>query len=146
MSEFADGVVERYKADYDDELCISFSSDNQEVANVDTSHLGNALKNLIDNAIKYSVEKADISVACYKENNYICISVKDCGIGIPKEFRKRLFEKHFRVPTHKSLPRTGFGLGLSYVQIVAQAHGGDVTVKSEYKKGSEFIITLPLTK
>jgi len=145
VSAFVGGIVEHYKAE-DDKHIISFSSDTAEMVNIDRYHFGNALNNLLDNAIKYSGEKIDINVTCYKENDHICISVKDRGIGIPKEFQKYLFDKHFRVPVHKSLPCTGFGLGLCYVQIVANAHGGDVTVKSEYKKGSEFIITIPAKK
>ena len=143
VSEFVGSVVEQYKAD-NEKLNILFLSETNEIANIDRLHFCNALNNLIDNAIKYSEENAEIIVKCFKDNNYICISVRDCGIGIPKEFLKHLFEKHFRVPTNMSLPRTGFGLGLSYVMIVAKAHDGDVTVKSEYKKGSEFIITIPL--
>ena len=143
VSGFVGSIVEQYKAG-NDRLDISFSGDSMEMANIDKYHFGNALNNLIDNAIKYSEEKIDISVKCYKENDHICVSVRDCGIGIPKEFQKYLFDKHFRVPAHKSLQRTGFGLGLCYVQIVAKAHGGYVNVKSEYKKGSEFIITIPL--
>ena len=142
VSEFVGGVVEQYKTDYDN-LNISFLSNTEELSNIDQFHFCNALTNLIDNAIKYSGEKVEIAVTCYEKNNYICISVRDDGIGIPKEFMKYLFDKHFRVPDHKSLPRTGFGLGLSFVMIVAKAHGGDVTAKSEYKKGSEFIISIP---
>jgi Signal transduction histidine kinase len=145
VSEFVNSIIEQYKED-NDRLCISFPGDAEVIAKIDKCHFGNALSNLIDNAIKYSGENVDISVTCKKENENISISVMDCGIGIPKEFQKYLFDKHFRVPEHKSLPCTGFGLGLCYVQIVAKAHGGDVTVKSEYKKGSEFIITIPLQK
>jgi signal transduction histidine kinase len=139
-------LVDRYNAD-DDEYKIRFSSENSlDTATIDAFHFGNAVINLIDNAVKYSEEKPDICVRCYDEDGKICVSVKDRGVGIPREYMRYLFEKNFRVPERKSLRRYGFGLGLYYVKIVAKAHGGEVKAKSVYGKGSEFTLMLPAIK
>ena len=142
LCEYIGDIVDQYNAD-NEGLNILFICDIKGMIKIDRLHFENVVMNLIENAIKYSEEKPEICVVCYSEDGYICISVKDSGIGIPKEYMSRIFEKNFRVPESKSLRRYGFGLGLNYVKIVVEAHGGKVMVKSEYKKGSEFIIMIP---
>lgn len=143
VCEYVCSIIEQSYMDGDHEVRFSCAS-NVGMAKVNRLHFGNAVRNLIDNSIKYSEGNAEVDVRCYEENNYICVSVKDKGIGIPKEYMRFLFQKNFRVPSHKSLSKHGFGLGLNYVMMVAKAHGGVVKVKSEYKKGSEFILMLPV--
>lgn len=146
LCEYIGDIVDQYNGD-NEGLGIRFLCENTSLmATIDRLHFGNAVMNLIDNAMKYSNEKPYICVRCYEETNYICVSVKDHGIGIPQEYMRYLFEKNFRVPEQRSLPRYGFGLGLNYVKIVAKAHGGDVEVRSEYKQGSEFILMIPVIK
>ena len=142
LCEYIGDIVDQYNAD-NEGLNILFICDIKGMIKIDRLHFENVVMNLIENAIKYSEEKPEICVVCYSEDGYICISVKDSGIGIPKEYMSRIFEKNFRVPVNKSLRRYGFGLGLNYVKIVVEAHSGMVKVKSEYKKGSEFIIMIP---
>jgi signal transduction histidine kinase len=109
----------------------------------DKTHLGNALSNLVDNAIKYSKEKAEISIRCRKQGNDLMIRIRDKGIGIPKAYQHNIFEKFFRVPTGNLHDVKGFGLGLSYVRSVITRHHGTIRVQSEEGKGTEFIIILP---
>ena len=109
----------------------------------DPLHYGNALLNLVDNAIKYSPDEKRVSVRCYREKKHVCVMVKDWGIGIPLEFQLMIFDRYFRVPNKKSVNVSGFGLGLGYVKMVAEAHGGMVSFSSIYKQGSEFIIYVP---
>ena len=145
VCEYISKIIEQ--SYMDDDYYVRFSCEsNVGMAKINRLHFGNAMRNLIDNSIKYSVGNAEVDIRCYEENNYVCISVKDKGIGIPKEYMRFLFQKNFRVPSHKSLSKHGFGLGLNYVMMVAKAHGGVVKVKSEYKKGSEFILMLPVAK
>lgn len=109
----------------------------------DPLHYGNALLNLVDNAIKYSPDEKRVLIHCYKEKRSVCVLVQDWGIGIPLEFQLMIFDRYFRVPLKKSVNVSGFGLGLGYVKMVAEAHGGTIAFSSIYKQGSEFIICIP---
>ncbi len=108
----------------------------------DRTHFTNILSNLIDNAIKYSAERADIAISCIKSDSEVIISVKDNGIGIAPEKVKYLFDKFYRVPTGNIHNVKGYGLGLYYVKTMVEKHGGSIEVKSEIGKGSEFKITI----
>ncbi len=109
----------------------------------DETHLSNMIINLVDNAIKYSKEKPTIEVETANTNNKVVIRIKDEGIGITKENQKRIFEKFYRVHTGNVHDVKGFGLGLSYVKKIVSQHKGQITVKSETGKGSEFKISIP---
>jgi two-component system phosphate regulon sensor histidine kinase PhoR len=109
----------------------------------DRVHLTNIVFNLIDNAIKYTQGRPEITVKTENVEEAIRISVKDNGIGISKENQRKIFDKFYRVPTGNVHNVKGFGLGLSYVLAVVEKHGGQVDVQSEVGKGSTFIITLP---
>lgn len=109
----------------------------------DPSHLTNAINNLVDNAIKYSGEHAEISILLARRPGWVRISVKDNGIGIPYNYQNSIFEKFFRVPSGNLHNVKGFGLGLSYVKKIAEKHGGTIKVKSEPEKGSEFQLEIP---
>lgn len=110
----------------------------------DAFHLSNAISNLLDNAIKYSEGEVDIDIQTKIENQNLILSVADRGMGISKEQQKLIFEKFYRVPTGNLHNIKGFGLGLSYVKAIVEAHAGEVSVRSQPQKGSIFIISLPL--
>ena len=119
---------------------------NQDLptVNIDPVHIGNAISNLIDNAIKYSSEKPKIYISTYQNESEVILEVKDQGIGISPENQKNIFGKFYRVPTGNIHNVKGFGLGLSYVKSVIEKTGGAISVKSELKKGSTFTIKIPL--
>ena len=79
-----------------------------------------------------------------KSDNIITISVKDNGIGIPPEYKGRIFDNFFRVPGNDRHNTKGYGLGLSYVRNIIMRHQGFIHVESELDKGSEFIIKFPV--
>ncbi len=115
----------------------------QHIINADKVHLTNIIFNLIDNAIKYTIEKPHIILTTTDTKNGIEISVKDNGIGISKENQRKIFDKFFRVPTGNIHNVKGFGLGLSYVLAVVQKHFGTINVNSDIGKGSTFKIVMP---
>lgn len=110
----------------------------------DPVHLTNALFNLVDNAVKYSPEGPRIAIMLDRHGKYLRIAVQDHGIGIKKEDLKNIFERFFRVHTGNVHNVKGFGLGLHYVDSVARAHGGAVTVQSVFGQGSTFTLELPV--
>tara|TARA_B100000508_G_scaffold136157_1_gene128765 strand:- start:2473 stop:3819 length:1347 start_codon:yes stop_codon:yes gene_type:complete len=117
-----------------------------DLVEVDVVHITNILFNLIDNGVKYSKDKPEILIKTIDENKGIKIAVKDHGIGIDKENQKHIFEKFYRVPTGNLHDVKGFGLGLYYVKLVIEEHGGTIRVKSKPGEGSSFNIWLPLKK
>lgn len=110
----------------------------------DPDKIERIMLNLLSNAIKFTDPGGSILVNIYDKGKNIIISVKDTGIGIPKDEIKNIFE-HFR-QVDKSFTRNheGSGIGLSLVKSLVEMHGGSITVESEYGKGSEFIISLPV--
>jgi two-component system, OmpR family, phosphate regulon sensor histidine kinase PhoR len=112
----------------------------------DMLHLSNAIRNLVDNALKYCDKtpeiNIDLSVLNKKE---IIISVSDNGIGIDKQYHKHLFKKFYRVPTGNIHDVKGFGLGLNYVYNIVKLHHGIVKFNSELAKGTIFTISLAYT-
>jgi two-component system phosphate regulon sensor histidine kinase PhoR len=115
----------------------------QPILEADLTHISNVINNLLDNANKYSPEKPEILVRTEDAPGGINITIEDKGIGMTKEARKHIFEKFYRVHTGNRHDVKGFGLGLSYVKAMVEAHKGTVEVKSDPGKGSTFTIFLP---
>lgn len=106
-------------------------------------HLTSVVYNLLDNALKYSPSSPEIQVTLEENATHVILSVQDKGISIAPEYKNKVFEKFFRVPTGDIHNIKGYGLGLSYVQSVVKSHKGSITVSSEPGKGSVFTVTLP---
>ena len=116
--------------------------------NADEMHFTNIIFNLMDNAVKYKREEADLhlEVATWNQGNHLCISIQDNGIGIQKDDLKRIFEKFYRVHTGDQHNVKGFGLGLAYVKRMVEVHNGTIRATSELGQGTKFLITLPTIK
>ncbi|OJJ14045.1 two-component sensor histidine kinase [marine bacterium AO1-C] len=121
----------------------------QVIIRADKEHLTNILYNLLDNAIKYSPDAPELVVSTQnqsRKNDFLVLSVQDQGLGIKKEYHKKIFDKFFRVPTGNIHNVKGFGLGLDYVKKIVKAHRWKLSLKSEEGKGSCFEIFVPLSK
>ena len=116
---------------------------NPDLIEADITHFSNIIHNLLDNANKYSPETPEITVNTHNVNNGIAISVRDKGLGMTKEAIKHIFDKFYRVHTGNRHDVKGFGLGLSYVKAMVNAHNGTISVESEPGKGSNFVINFP---
>lgn len=108
---------------------------------VDSFYFNNCLRNLLDNAIKYSDDTPMIQIATKKEKNNTFISVADNGNGISKREQRLVFSSFFRSPNAVSV--SGHGIGLSSVQQIIKTHGGKITLKSKQGQDSIFITSLP---
>jgi two-component system, OmpR family, manganese sensing sensor histidine kinase len=111
---------------------------------VDSDLLTQALKNLLDNACKYTTSGDSIVIKVLTRSRRAFIEVEDNGIGIPAEDIPHIFERFYRVDTARSRQTGGFGLGLAIAQQITLAHGGQITVESVLEKGTKFQICLPL--
>jgi signal transduction histidine kinase len=113
-------------------------------APMDGVAIGQALANLVDNAIKYSAERRRLEVSARREGDEVAIAVADEGIGIPAAELARVFDKFYRIGRSETQGCRGSGLGLSLVKHVVEAHGGRVEARSRPGAGSRFTIRLPL--
>jgi signal transduction histidine kinase len=110
---------------------------------LDAEAMGQALANLVDNAIKYSDARRRLSVTAHRAGAAVVIEVADEGIGIPPGEQARIFDKFYRVGRSDTQGRRGSGVGLALVKHVVEAHRGRVGVESQVGEGSRFTITLP---
>jgi len=111
---------------------------------MDADAVGQALTNLIDNAIKYSGERRVLRVEAAPRDGYVTVAVADEGVGIPAEEQERIFEKFYRPGRSETQGRRGSGVGLALVRHIVEAHSGRVTVESRLGQGSRFTLWFPL--
>lgn len=144
LSEVAYKVIENTLFRAGKENCsIQLSKPEEPIIILcDRLHLRNLLSNIIDNAVKYSIEKASVEVGIKQNQKSIVLSISDSGIGIKKEHIDRIFDKLYRVPTGDIHNVKGFGLGLNYVQRICEGYQWDLKVKSKYGVGTTFVITM----
>lgn len=117
-------------------------SDNIQVF-ADSERIKQVLINLIDNSVKYTLEKGSITIKTRGSDKCVLISVEDTGLGIPKEDLPRIFERFYRVDKTRSRDMGGSGLGLSIVKHIIELHNSQIKVESETAKGTKFEFPLP---
>ncbi|MEG0775548.1 ATP-binding protein, partial [Clostridium sp.] len=126
-------------------VSLIFDTDVEErIMAVDPDKIERIILNLLSNAIKYTNPNGTITVAIHDRTESVMISVKDTGIGIPREMTDEVFERFRRVDDSLNRHAEGSGIGLSLVQALIEAHEGKISLKSEVGVGSEFIIELPV--
>ncbi len=108
----------------------------------DAEHLSNSLCNLVENSLKYSDTQVQIWISAYRQKNKKIIKIRDNGPGINPNFQQKIFERFFRGQKSNQYRAQGFGIGLSYVKSIIEAHRGTIRLNSAYQQGCEFIIEL----
>lgn len=143
LKELITSLIEQHQLKADIPVHITLETEPEALTIVaDRTHFSNIISNLIDNAVKYSKQEAEITIQCRQTEETVTITVSDHGIGIPLDKQKHIFDKFYRVPTGNLHNVKGYGLGLFYVKSMVEKHGGTITVKSESGKGSTFTITI----
>ncbi|WP_026651496.1 sensor histidine kinase [Butyrivibrio proteoclasticus] len=118
-------------------------TDEQMLVNADMSKIQQVLYNLVDNAIKFSHKGSSVKIETTEKHSKVFVSVKDSGIGIPKEDQKLVFDRFYKSDTSRGKDKKGTGLGLSIVKEIIKAHEENINVISTVGVGTEFIFSLP---
>ncbi len=111
----------------------------------DMTKIQQVLYNLLDNAIKFSHKDSDIKIETVEKHNKVLVSVKDSGIGIPKESIRQIWDRFYKTDLSRGKDKKGTGLGLSITREIIRSHGENINVISTEGEGSEFIFTLPIS-
>jgi signal transduction histidine kinase len=133
-----EGICKNKKITFD----LTFS-DKYIYVRADMGKIQQVLYNLIDNAVKFSNSNSAIQISVSEKNDKIFISVKDSGIGIPKDSIKKIWERFYKTDLSRGKDKKGTGLGLSITKEIIQTHGETIDVISTEGVGTEFIFTLP---
>ncbi|MBI4353122.1 MAG: PAS domain-containing protein [Candidatus Omnitrophica bacterium] len=145
LGKMLEGVLELFQKDLRARglrAALSVSPESLRVE-ADPASLERALRNLVDNAIKYNREGGEVRVEASRAGEGVEICVSDAGIGIPPADLPRIFERFYRVDKSRSRELGGTGLGLSIVKHIVERHSGKIEVSSEPGKGTTFTILLP---
>ncbi len=125
-------------------ITLTFDTEIEEkIIACDPDSIERIILNLLANSVKYGKESGSIFVDIFLEENYVCISVKDTGIGIPEDMCNLIFDRFTQVDTSLKRTNEGSGIGLALVKSLVEMHEGNISVKSKLGEGSEFIIRLP---
>lgn len=146
VHEVIDHVLDNFRLQLEDRNAQTILQLNagQDTISADEVHFTNLISNLVDNAVKYSKDNLVIKISTINTGRSIQVRIEDNGIGMNKETQKRIFEKFYRAHTGNVHNVKGFGLGLSYVKTMVDAHGGKIKVDSAPGRGTSFTIDIPL--
>ena len=143
IRSLVDEVLEVYRCVAEEkDIAIQGAAPEELLVVADRNRLRQALANLLDNAVKYTLQGGKINIEAFQQQQQIAIVVRDTGIGIPPEDLPKIWDRLYR--GDKSRSQRGLGLGLSLVRAIIHAHQGRVEVISEPNKGSQLILYLPV--
>jgi two-component system phosphate regulon sensor histidine kinase PhoR len=150
VHELISEVVENFQLQLEQKngkVEMQLEADN-DLVDADEVHFSNLINNLVDNAVKYAKENVApmIRLTTRSDAKYFHIRIEDNGIGMTRDTLKRIFERFYRAHTGNVHNVKGFGLGLSYVKTMVEAHDGDIKAESTLGKGTVFSIQLPLSR
>ncbi len=145
-ADIAKSAIEAIQTKYSQRNC-HFSQkidDDLLPISVDKDAIVTVLVNLLDNACKYTYDNKEIELRIFCENENVCFSVKDNGIGMTKRQIRKIFDRFYQADTTLSRRAEGTGLGLSIVKFILDAHKATIEVKSHPEIGSTFIVKIPI--
>jgi two-component system phosphate regulon sensor histidine kinase PhoR len=148
LHEIIKGAMDNHQLQLKDkngQVILQLNAEN-DVIEADEIHFSNLISNLIDNAIKYAAAEPIITITTFVKGGSIFVACADNGIGMTEETQKRIFEKFYRAHTGNLHNVKGFGLGMSYVKTVIDAHKGNISVASKLGEGSVFTVQMDLAK
>ena len=150
VHEVIQDVVDNFTLQLEDKkgkVELSLNAQN-DLINADEVHFSNLVNNLVDNAVKYAKDNTPPMIRLTTQSNgkHFTMRIEDNGIGMNRDTVKRIFERFYRAHTGNVHNVKGFGLGLSYVKTMVEAHDGDIKAESTLGKGSSFTLDLPLKK
>lgn len=144
LHELAEEVAQSMRLQLEkQQASLSVETSGECTITGDKLHLQSLIFNLVDNALKYSREHPQIAIRLEGREKELIVEVSDNGIGIPPEYRQKVFEKFFRVPHGDTHNAKGHGLGLSYVAQVVAKHNGKIHIEPGNDGGTRFIIHFP---
>lgn len=144
IKELLDGAVKKVSIKaVEKQMAISLKTAENPAIYIDAARLEQIVINLLENAVRYSEPKTHVDVYAKMEKNNLAIVIKDEGMGIPEEDLPFIFERFYRVEKSRARVSGGSGLGLAIVRNLVEQLGGEIHVKSEAGKGTEFTISLP---
>ena len=146
--EMVQSLIDSYKdGAKKKEIKLEFKKPKKEIPKIslDFEKMKLALQNLIDNAIRYTPKKGKVTVSLDCDRKEVVISVKDTGVGIPKDQQERVFSKFFRGVNVLKMEVEGSGLGLFITKNIIEAHGGKVWFDSKEGQGTIFSVTIPFS-
>lgn len=147
LNDILDEVLKTYQHELNNNKnsCLVNKSQDLPEQELDKEAIIEVTMNLIDNALNYCEENCKIEISTGIKDNFVFLEISDNGIGISKEYQKKIFEKFYRVTSGNVHNTKGSGLGLSLVKNIMKAHNGDVTVESKLGKGSKFRLLFPIS-
>ena len=146
LCELIEECIGKHNIPADKNVKMEIVGDSDLKIGADRMHLTNIICNLVENAVKYSVESVTIRIDYrLREDGMLQITVADNGIGIAKTDQRYVFDKFYRSETAKDKAIPGIGLGLSYVKLLVETHGGTITFESTEGQGTTFTILIPQT-
>ncbi|WP_102348088.1 cell wall metabolism sensor histidine kinase WalK [Bacillus sp. Marseille-P3661] len=145
FTEFFHHVIDRFEMSKESEFVFKRAFSNRERrVEIDKDKITQVLDNIISNALKYSPEGGTVRFELLQKGQMLLVRVSDEGVGIPKEYLPKVFERFYRVDKARSRKMGGTGLGLAIAREIIQVHGGEVWADSEEGKGTTITFTLPL--
>lgn len=145
LNEIVNEIVAQFKqTDFGQKANVEISDfDLEIIIFADRFHFSNLMLNILENGVKYCEQKPELKISVIHKNKNIEMSITDNGIGIPKDQRRKIFTKFYRVPTGNVHNVKGFGLGLDYVQKIVSAHKWKIKVDENPEGGSIFTVIIP---